>query len=159
MQTSHVWRKGRDNNGCFLWCLWNQNFMQYVAAVVVLKHEGHLDASVIPNAENSKIWNRTGHRCASSPGLGVNLAIKHERVECSAGYADGTILAKKCKTTGKESIGKQGKLLISGWCCFIVLIFPFLWGCIWHTKEQVRCHKEHMHSSVAGENQQPEFYM
>lgn len=28
--------------------------MQYVAPVVVLKHEGHLETSVIPNAENSK---------------------------------------------------------------------------------------------------------
>lgn len=91
-------------------------------------------------------------RCASSPGLRVNLAIKHERVESSAGYADGTIQAEK----NAKSIGKQGKLLISGWCCLIALIFPFLWGCICHTKEQERCHKQHMHSSAAGENQQSE---
>lgn len=38
---------------------------------------------------------RTGCRCASSPGLGVNLAIKHERVKSSAEYADGTIQAEK----------------------------------------------------------------
>lgn len=38
---------------------------------------------------------RTGCRCASSPGLGVNLAIKHERVESSAGCADGTIQAER----------------------------------------------------------------
>lgn len=30
--------------------------MQYVGPVAVLKHEGHLDTSVIPNAENSEYF-------------------------------------------------------------------------------------------------------
>lgn len=45
--------------------------------------------------KTQKILYRSGCRCASSPGLRVNLAIKHERVESSAEYADGTIQAEK----------------------------------------------------------------
>lgn len=47
------------------------------------------------NAENSKDLKWDWPECASSPGLGVAVAIKHERVKSTAGYADGIIQAEK----------------------------------------------------------------
>lgn len=106
------------------------------------------------------IWNRTGLSCASSPGLWVNLAIKHERVESFAGcwVFWCTIRVEKEEQDHRQREYRESNQ--SGcFCRCIVLIFPFLWGCIWHAKEQEEHHKQPVHSSVAGENQQSESCM